>query len=109
VLENAGIEVVAEATDGHEALERFHALDPPPVPTVIVLDNMMPGLTGLEAAKDMLAAFPGQLIVLFSAFLSAEIEAEAKTLGIAACVSKIDVGRLPEIVRELAATRPPSP
>lgn len=107
VLERAGIEVVAEATDGHEALAAFHSLDPPPVPTVIVLDNMMPGLTGLEAAKDMLAAFPEQLIVLFSAFLSEEVEAEAARLGIAACVSKIDVTRLPDIVRRLAASRPP--
>lgn len=106
VLERAGIEVVAEATDGREALEAFHALDPPPVPTVIVLDNMMPGLTGLEAAKDMLAAFPSQLIVLFSAYLSPEIEAEARALGISACVSKIDVGRLPEIVRRLAEAGP---
>lgn len=108
VLERAGIEVVAEATDGHEALEAFHSLDPPPIPTVIVLDNMMPGLTGLEAAKAMLAAFPEQLIVLFSAFLSEEVEAEAARLGIAACVSKIDVTRLPEIVKRLAESRPPA-
>ena len=104
VLERAGIEVVGEAVDGHEALERYRALEPPPVPTVILLDNMMPGLTGMEAARQILAEEPTQLIVLFSAFLSDEIQAEAAQLGIAACVSKNQFSELPEILRGLAAT-----
>ncbi|MCU1594482.1 MAG: response regulator, partial [Frankiales bacterium] len=46
ILEAAGIEVVAEAVDGHDAIEKFRALNPPPIPTVILLDNQMPKLTG---------------------------------------------------------------
>jgi len=102
VLEAEGIEVVAEAADGRAAVKLYRELNPPPIPTVILLDNMMPTMTGVEAAREILAEMPGQLIVLFSAFLSEEIVAEASELGVSACVSKIDVGRLPEILRSVA-------
>ena len=48
-LERGGFNVVDEAADGPEALERFDVLDPPPVPSVVLLDNRMPGLTGQGA------------------------------------------------------------
>ncbi|HEY8721135.1 response regulator, partial [Pengzhenrongella sp.] len=48
VLTRAGLEVVAEAIDGVEALAALERLDPPPDPAVVVLDNRMPGLSGLE-------------------------------------------------------------
>jgi CheY-like chemotaxis protein len=103
VLERSGITVVGEAADGHEALEKFRALDPPPVPTVILLDNMMPKLTGVEAAAQILAEAPNQLIVLFSAYLSEAIVAEARDIGVAACVSKSDVTSLATIIRNVCA------
>ena len=105
VLESAGLTVVSEAADGPEALERVRALDPPPVPTVILLDNMMPGLTGLEVAERVLADKPDQLIVLFSAYLSDEVTAQAARLGVTACVSKVDVSNLGEIIRKLVEDR----
>ena len=106
VLESAGIQVVAEAADGQEAVERFRELDPPPIPTVILLDNQMPRLTGVEAAEQILAEAPDQLIVLFSAYLSESIIEEATRLGVAACVSKTEVSKLPEIIERVAASRP---
>jgi CheY-like chemotaxis protein len=105
VLEGSGIAVAAEAADGTEALRKLDELDPPPVPTVVLLDNQMPGPTGLEVAAQMLAERPDQLIVLFSAYLSDEIIADAEALGIARCVSKGDAINLAEIIRELVATR----
>jgi CheY-like chemotaxis protein len=105
VLETAGLRVVAEAVDGPEALLRVHELDPPPVPTVILLDHQMPGLTGLEVAARVLADIPGQLIVIFSAYLSDAVSAEASRLGIAACVSKTEVNKLPTIIQDLVAAR----
>jgi CheY-like chemotaxis protein len=105
VLESAGLHVVAEAADGPEALTRFRALDPPPVPTVILLDNQMPGPSGLEVAAEILAHAPEQIIVLFSAYLSAEVIEQAEQLGVAACVSKVDVTRLASIIRDLVAAR----
>jgi len=105
VLESAGLHVVAEAADGPEALLRVRDLDPPPVPTVILLDNQMPGPTGLEVAAEILAHTPEQIIVLFSAYLSDEVVEEATRMGVAACVSKIDVNNLATIIRELVASR----
>ena len=101
VLEGSGIEVAAEAADGAEALAKLDELDPPPVPTVVLLDNQMPGLTGLEVAEQILRQRPTQLIVLFSAYLDPNIIAQAQRLGIASCVSKNDAMDLPEILTDL--------
>ncbi len=43
------IEVVAEASDGHEAVEAASAFDP----DVVLLDLVMPGLDGLGALKQL--------------------------------------------------------
>src|ERR1700712_4920091 len=75
-LERGGLNVTDEAADGPEALERFHELNPPPIPTVVLLDNRMPGLTGLEVAERMLSQHPDQVIVLFSAHLDDAIRAK---------------------------------
>jgi CheY-like chemotaxis protein len=98
-LERDGFNVVDEAEDGPQALERFHDLNPPPTPSVVLLDNRMPGLTGLEVAEQMLAEQPSQVIVLFSAHLNNTIKEQARSIGIAACVSKLDTSRVPEVIR----------
>lgn len=105
VLEGSGIAVAGEAADGTEALRKLDELDPPPVPTVVLLDNQMPGPTGLEVAALMLAERPNQLIVLFSAYLSDDIVARAESVGIACCVSKGDAINLGQIIRDLVAAR----
>jgi CheY-like chemotaxis protein len=105
LLERAGLKVVGEAVDGLDALQRLHDLDPPPVPTVILLDNQMPGLSGLEVAAHVLARKPHPIIVLFSGFLNDDIRAQAADLGIAACVLKTDVHTLAPIIKDLIAVR----
>jgi two-component system, chemotaxis family, chemotaxis protein CheY len=100
-LERGGFNVVDEAADGPQALERFHELNPPPIPSVVLLDNRMPGLTGLEVAEQMLAQHPSQVIVLFSAHLDPAVEEKARAIGIAACVSKTKASKLPTIMRTL--------
>lgn len=97
-----GVEVVGEAANGDDALAVFRALDPPDVPDVVILDNRMPGKDGLEVATEMLRHEPRQHIVLFSAFVTPEIEEQARALGVRACVGKSDFARLPELVVELS-------
>jgi hypothetical protein len=53
------------------ALTAVERLDPPPIPTVIVLDCQMPGLSGLEVAERVPAPNARQ-IRLFTAFLGAD-------------------------------------
>jgi CheY-like chemotaxis protein len=105
-LERGGFSVIEEAGNGPEALEQFQQLNPPPTPSVVLLDNRMPGLTGLEVAERMLATYPDQMIVLFSAHLEPEIEEQARAIGVAACVSKMQASRLPEIIRALLSKNP---
>jgi CheY-like chemotaxis protein len=100
-LERGGFKVVDEAEDGPQALERFLDLNPPPIPSVVLLDNRMPGLTGLEVAEQMLARHPSQVIVLFSAHLDTAVKEKALSIGIAACASKTEASRLPDLIRSL--------
>jgi CheY-like chemotaxis protein len=102
-MANDGLTIVGEAADGPEAIQVWRDLDGPPVPDVVILDNRMPGLSGLEVAQRILEERPGQIIVLYSAFLDAEVRAQAAELGIATCVSKHELDRLPDLVRELTA------
>ncbi len=105
ILESArsGVEVVGEAVDGLDALLAFDQLDPPTIPDVVILDNRMPGRTGVEVAAEMLAKQPRQHIILFSGFITPELEAQAREIGIDACVSKSDYESLPQLVVDLVA------
>jgi CheY-like chemotaxis protein len=102
-LTNDGLRVVGEANDGPQALDVWRKLDGPPVPDVIILDTRMPGLSGLEVAEQILTERPGQLVVLFSAYLDRHLREEAAGVGVAACVVKGDVDTLPELIKHLAA------
>ena len=104
-LERAGLEVVGEAGDGVEAMTMYRDLDPPPIPSVIILDNQMPGSSGIEIAEQILSEVPGQLIVLFSAYLNADLVAQATRVGVAGCVPKKDVRQLPGIIQAIVAGR----
>jgi CheY-like chemotaxis protein len=94
VLRADGIDAV-EAADAEETVARWRELRP----DVIVLDQRMPPTTGLEVAREILAAEPAQVIFLFTAYVDAEIRAEADRLGIAACISKDQVFEIPELAR----------
>jgi CheY-like chemotaxis protein len=101
ILAGDGIEILAEAADGPEALQAFRALNPSRLPAVVILDNRMPGLSGLEVAAEILRDVPGQLIILITASLDDRIRAEASRLGIARSVSKRETVGLPKILRSL--------
>lgn len=93
--------VVAEAVDGPDALAVYRTLNAPPTPDVIILDNRMPELSGLQVAERILAQVPSQRIVLFTAFPDDETVSRADAIGIARVVSKDEFSTLPAIVRSL--------
>ena len=100
-LANRGWSIVGEAADGVEAVQTWRELNGPPVPDVIVLDNRMPELTGLEAAAQILSERPEQRIVLYSAFLDDRVRHEAASIGVRECVTKDELSRLPEVIDTL--------
>ena len=101
---NNGLVVAGEAESGTDALELVETLDP----DVIILDQMMPGMTGLEVAEQIMSRRPEQIIVLCTAFLNDELREKAKELGVAGCIPKADArlvpARLMQAVIELQAS-----
>jgi two-component system LytT family response regulator/two-component system response regulator LytT len=67
----AGVEVVAQAGNGVEALETIDRLQP----DVVFLDVQMPGLTGFEVARRMLDEGPASHIIFVTAYDQHAIEA----------------------------------
>jgi two-component system, chemotaxis family, chemotaxis protein CheY len=90
------IQIAGEAGDGDEALARYEELQP----DVVVLDQRMPVMSGLEVAERILAHHPDQRVILFTAFLDETTTAKARALGIASVMAKDQIDRLgPEIYR----------
>lgn len=58
--EQPGWEVVAEASDGREAVEKAKLVQP----DVTILDLSMPKLNGLEAAREILKTVPTKVLIL---------------------------------------------
>lgn len=95
--------LAGEATNGAEALDLWRNL-PAPSPDVVILDNRMPGLSGLEVAAQMLAERPSQRILLCSANLDSAVRQEAARVGIGCVIDKGDLMALPAAIHSLLAT-----
>jgi RNA polymerase sigma factor (sigma-70 family) len=81
-----GIEVVAEASNGLEAVEKAARFDP----TVILMDIRMPELDGLEATRRILAADPAARVLVLTTFDLDEYLYEALRAGASGFVLKDD-------------------
>ena len=92
-------EVVGSAANGASALPEMHSADP----DVVVLDYNMPGLDGLLTARLIKEERPDQAIILYTAYLDAELEEKATRAGITLCVEKADgILTLEDDIRRLA-------
>lgn len=61
-LQNAGFTVIAEATDGREAIELATYYSP----DVVVLDLVMPGIDGIEATRRITEQAPGSKVIILT-------------------------------------------
>jgi CheY-like chemotaxis protein len=85
-LEMEGYEVVT-ATDGLEALERMKELAPTE-PDVILLDAMMPNMSGTEVLEELRGKGSTVPIVMISAHLDAQEPERMRNLGATDIVPK---------------------
>jgi DNA-binding NarL/FixJ family response regulator len=94
----ADFDVIGEAANGQEAIERAQELHP----DVIVLDLSMPVMNGIEAARILKGLMPTVPLIMFSEYGEAMSEKQACSAGISARVSKFaHVSELVEKVRLL--------
>ena len=80
------IEVVAEASNGLEAIEKAERFDP----TVVLMDIRMPELDGLEATRRILAADASARVLILTTFDLDEYVYEALKAGASGFVLKDD-------------------
>jgi DNA-binding NarL/FixJ family response regulator len=84
LLQRAGIRVVAEAGDGDEAVRLALAERP----DIALLDLAMPGIGGLEAARQISRACPETRVVMLSGLEGNQHLAEAARAGAVAFITK---------------------
>jgi DNA-binding NarL/FixJ family response regulator len=77
-------EISGEAENGRDAVEKAEKLKP----DLIILDLIMPVMTGLDAAPVLRKLLPDTRIILFTVQEGSELEQLARAAGIHAVVSK---------------------
>jgi two-component system, NarL family, response regulator LiaR len=95
-LQAAGVTVVAEAKDGHEAVELGLHYQP----DIVLMDVVMPGLDGILATRQLLKANPDQRVVVLTGGDEGELGLLALRAGAVGFLSKhIDIEALPRALQ----------
>ena len=84
IFEQAQIEVVAEACNGREAVERFALFRP----ELVTMDLVMPEMSGPDAARRILQEDPEALIIAVSGLSQPSVQAAAEDAGMRGFVPK---------------------
>jgi DNA-binding NarL/FixJ family response regulator len=82
----SGFEVVAEAASGEEAVDRANEVRP----SLVLMDINLPGISGIEATRRIVAAAPGTVVILLSTYDAQSLPADAADCGAARYVNKED-------------------
>ena len=96
---NRGLFVRGAVSSGEEAVSRIDELDP----DVVVMDQMMPGMDGIEATRAIRERRPGEIVIMCSAHLDDELMMRARDAGIEVFLTKNDVGALPDVLHAFAS------
>jgi two-component system, NarL family, invasion response regulator UvrY len=91
-----GFEAIGEAAGGEEGLEAVERL----VPDLVLLDVRMPGMNGIEVARQLAATHPELVVVLISVEEQLDVPSAGR-LATAPLVRKQDFG--PRLLRRLWA------
>jgi DNA-binding NarL/FixJ family response regulator len=92
------IEVVAEGSNGQEAIELTHALQP----DALILDINLPGMNGLQVTRQLRAEHCASAVVMLTAYDDAEQVLHAfRAGGSAYCPKDITPHKLVQILRQV--------
>lgn len=98
IEEDPSLEVVGQAADAEEALAAFDTLDP----DLAVVDVSLPGMSGLELIKHLLAIKPELLVLVVSRHDEALYAERAIRAGARGYVMKLEAGdKILEAVRHV--------
>jgi DNA-binding NarL/FixJ family response regulator len=92
-----GFEIAGAVSTGEQAVDDVETADP----DVVVIDLKLPGMDGLETARRIRELRSGQQIILYSAYVDADVERKAKEAGVAVCVPKLS--GVEALAREISA------
>ncbi len=92
-------EIVGEAYSGDEAVEQAQTLEP----DIVIMDISMPGLSGIEATREIRKLCPGTSIVIFTMYSNKEYVIDLFKAGISGYVLKKDPTS--ELILALQAVR----
>jgi DNA-binding NarL/FixJ family response regulator len=95
----AGLKVIGEAGDGHQLLKMLKRT----IPEMVILDISMPGMRGIEAAREIKCHFPEICILVLSMHKSQEFLAMALEAGASGYLLKEDTGD--ELLHAIARLR----
>jgi DNA-binding NarL/FixJ family response regulator len=87
-LQKTELQIVGEVSDGLEAVQKAQEL----VPDLILLDIGLPGLNGIETARQIRKLVPQSKILFVSQESSADVIQEALSLGALGYVVKAHAG-----------------
>jgi CheY-like chemotaxis protein len=107
-LEMEGYDV-STASDGQEAVEKLEATAPDERPDLILLDAMMPRMSGLDVLRKLRDDGSETPVLIVSAHRAPETLDEAEDLGANACIAKpIDfddlLGRIADLTSKTSST-----
>lgn len=94
-----GWQVVGEAATGEDAVDAACADEP----GIVLMDINLPGMSGIEATRRIVAARPDVAVVLLSTYQADDLPADARHCGAAGYVRKEDL--TPQVLRQILAAR----
>jgi DNA-binding NarL/FixJ family response regulator len=94
------MDLVAEASNGHEAIQQFRAH----CPDVTLMDLQMPGMNGLDAMIAIRGEFPEARIIILTTFASdVEIQRALEAGARAYILKSLPPSRIMDVIRRVRA------